>query len=95
MDNQKVNTSKKHILKLYKIHVANYHSNVSRHSMKRNNIVSHYEDALKSKSLVIRDLNLDGKPFVMVLQCGPSTVPPHSWTLREVPWCNVNEVTED
>lgn len=90
-----VNTSKNHILNLYQKNIANYDSNRSRHSMKRNEIVDKYRRCFERNELITSDLNSDGKPFVMVLWCGKSTLPPHSWTMREVPWCNVNEVTED
>lgn len=94
MKQNKINTSKQHILKLYELHIANYYSNRSRHSTRRNFIVDKYEKALAGNKLVAKDLNNDGKPFVMVLQCGPSAVLPHSWTLREIPWCLESEIIE-
>lgn len=90
-----IDTSMTHILELYTKNIANYDSNTSRHSMRRNGIVDKYRRCVERNELVTRDLNCDGKPFVMVLWCGKSTLPPYSWTLREVPWCNLNEVTED
>lgn len=94
MKQNKINTSKQHILELYKSHVAVYYSNRSRHSMRRNAIVEKYEKAMADNGLVVRRLDNDGKPFVMVLQCGPSAVPPHSWTLLEIPWCLESEITK-
>ena len=87
-----VNTSKKHILSLYHKNVVSYDSNRSRHSLRRSGIVDQYRRCVERDELVTRNLNGDGKPFVMVLVCGKSTLPPYSWTMREIPWCLVSEV---
>lgn len=94
-----IDTTKKHILEVYKINIDKYDSYTTKHSMRRNQIVNEYRKAVENNELVIKNHFYNGKEFVylldvhvMILQCGKTSI--KSWSMRELMYCLPKEVEE-
>ena len=93
-----IDTTKEHILKVYKINIDKYDSYTTKHSIRRNQIVDEYRKAVENNELVVRTHFYNGKetiwlqnPHVMILQCGKIS---KTWTMRELMYCLPKEVEE-